>query len=61
MIEWRKSSHSDTKLECVEVSTNVVGRVLVRDSKDPDGPRVAFSPGDLAVLLRDVKRGAHDL
>ena len=29
--------------QCAEVAA-VPGAVLVRDSKDPDGPRLAFSP-----------------
>ncbi|WP_067486364.1 DUF397 domain-containing protein [Actinomadura hibisca] len=62
MIEWRKASRSNASGgECVEVSTNVTERVLIRDSKDPDGSRVAFEWAELAALLRDIKRGAHDL
>jgi hypothetical protein len=42
--EWRKSSHSGTSGEsaCVEVAfgVEVVG---VRDSKNADGPQLAFS------------------
>ena len=38
---WRKSSHSATNGECVEVG----GAVQVRDSQDPDGPVLTFSPG----------------
>ncbi|WP_169807937.1 DUF397 domain-containing protein [Actinomadura hibisca] len=36
-------------------------RVLIRDSRDPDGPRVAFGRDGFAALLRDVKGGVHDL
>jgi hypothetical protein len=39
---WRKSSYSGSGGgECTEVAT-VPGAVLVRDSKNPDGPRLAF-------------------
>ena len=40
---WRKSSHSGQEgTECVEVAR--LDRVVaVRDSKDPDGPKLAFS------------------
>jgi hypothetical protein len=41
---WRKSSHSGNNGgECVEVSGAVRGVVAVRDSEDPDGPRLAFA------------------
>lgn len=33
-----KSSYSASSGECVEVATNVVGSVAVRDSKQGDGP-----------------------
>jgi hypothetical protein len=40
---FRKSSHSDTRGECVEAGTRR-GAVAVRDTKDADhGPVLAFS------------------
>ena len=39
---WRKSSYSgNSGGNCTEVAA-ASGAVLVRDSKDPDGPRLAF-------------------
>jgi hypothetical protein len=35
---WRKSRNSDQS-QCVEVAA-MSGRLLVRDSKNPDGPRL---------------------
>ena len=42
--EWRKSSFSSQSGNCVEVARNLPGLVAVRDSKDPDGPALLFSP-----------------
>ncbi|WP_326645884.1 DUF397 domain-containing protein [Streptosporangium sp. NBC_01755] len=42
--EFRKSSYSGTGNDCVEVATNLPGIIAVRDSKDPAGPALAFSP-----------------
>ncbi|MER5487436.1 DUF397 domain-containing protein [Streptomyces sp. NPDC002812] len=39
-----KSSYSASSGECVEVATNVVGTVAVRDSKDADGPVIRLAP-----------------
>ncbi|MGK4583063.1 DUF397 domain-containing protein [Kitasatospora sp. HPMI-4] len=41
---WHKSSHSDTGGgACIEVAT-CPNTIHVRDSKDKDGPQLAFSP-----------------
>ncbi|MEU3147454.1 MULTISPECIES: DUF397 domain-containing protein [unclassified Streptomyces] len=43
-VAWRRSSYSgaDTP-SCIEVAT-VPDSILVRDSKNPDGPRLALAP-----------------
>jgi hypothetical protein len=56
--EWRKSSYSGTQSNCVEVAE--VGHVVaVRDSKDPDGPGLAFGPADWSVFVATLKQGEH--
>lgn len=42
---WRKSSRSSGNGgNCVEVADNLPHIVGVRDSKDPSGPALAFTP-----------------
>ncbi|MER7420033.1 DUF397 domain-containing protein [Micromonospora peucetia] len=42
---WKKSTKSNTAGgECVEVADNLPGVVAVRDSKDPSGPILGFTP-----------------
>jgi hypothetical protein len=43
---FTKSSYSggNAGQECVEVAVNIPGTVAVRDSKDPGGPILRFTP-----------------
>jgi hypothetical protein len=44
---WVKSSRSGGSGDnCVEVALNVPGTVAVRDSKEPDGHTLTFTPKD---------------
>ncbi|MGI5164909.1 DUF397 domain-containing protein [Spirillospora sp. CA-253888] len=60
-VQWRKSSHSDHHGgDCVEVA-KLVHDVAVRDSKDPDGGRLAFGAAAWRDFAERVRRGEHDL
>ncbi|NEY33236.1 DUF397 domain-containing protein [Streptomyces sp. PRKS01-65] len=49
--EWIKSSYSTSDgPDCVEVAT-APAHILVRDSKNPDGPRLALAPAAWAHFL----------
>ncbi|WP_405993477.1 DUF397 domain-containing protein [Streptomyces sp. NBC_00986] len=43
-FEYRKSSHSNEKAECVEVATNIPTTIAIRDSKNPNGPSLHLNP-----------------
>ncbi|MFG2018404.1 DUF397 domain-containing protein [Actinomadura geliboluensis] len=58
---WRKASRSGHEGgNCVEVA-GVARVVAVRDSKDPDGPKLAFTSAEWRAFARRVTAGAHDL
>jgi hypothetical protein len=55
---WRKSSFSNgSGGACIEVARNLPGVVAVRDSKDPDGPKLIFTPDEWDGLLKGVRTG----
>jgi hypothetical protein len=60
-LRWRKASgSSSTGSDCVEVA-NSTGAVAVRDSKDPDGPKLLIDRGAWHTLADQVGRGELDI
>jgi hypothetical protein len=53
-VEWKKSSYSSAYHGCVEIAA-AGERVLVRDSKDPAGPVLAFTPDGWRVFLVSLR------
>ncbi|MFH8382634.1 DUF397 domain-containing protein [Kitasatospora sp. NPDC018058] len=43
-VQWKKATASNPNDNCVEVADGVTGLVPVRDSKDPHGPALSFTP-----------------
>jgi hypothetical protein len=59
---WRKSSYSGGNGgQCVEVARNLPGIVAVRDSKDPDGPKLSVAPDEWEAFAAGIKDGEFDL
>lgn len=50
---WRKSRLSGSSGSCVELAHT---RDMVRDSKNPEGPRLVLGPGAVDMLIEFVKR-----
>ncbi len=53
---WHKSSRSGATGACVEIRVVAGNVVLMRDSKDPDGPRLSFGSAGLDGLRRGYRR-----
>lgn len=55
-LRWRKSSHSNAEnANCVEIAREA-GAVLVRDSKNPDGPALTFSTRSFHAFLTTTRQ-----
>ena len=58
-LMWTKSSFSTNDGACVETAKDG-GHMLMRDSKDPDGPRLSFLPGEWDAFLDGIRNGEFD-
>lgn len=55
---WKKSSYSGAHGDCVEVRAPGHAAVAVRDSKNPHGPALTFSPQAWTAFVACVDAGA---
>jgi uncharacterized protein DUF397 len=58
---WVKSATSNEGGNYVELSPLGDGGMAVRDSKDPEGPILFFTPSEWAAFVGGVKDGEFDL
>jgi hypothetical protein len=55
-LTWRKSSHSSSNGQCVEIA-HAGPDIAIRDSKNPDGPVLLIAPGQWHALLTAITAG----
>ncbi|WFE36517.1 DUF397 domain-containing protein [Micromonospora sp. WMMD975] len=58
-VTWRRSTRSGSSGNCVEVAT-LPQAVIVRDSKDRQGPMLSVSADRWAGFVRGIKAGTFD-
>ncbi|WP_433890095.1 DUF397 domain-containing protein [Streptomyces sp. CA-111067] len=55
---WRKSSHSGGDGgDCIEFADNLPDVIPVRDSKDPHGPALTFTPAAWTAFVTSAAEG----
>lgn len=59
-VLWFKSSRSAGGNDCVEVAHLGGGKVGVRDSKNPTGPALVFTPSEWDAFTAGVNAGEFD-
>ena len=59
-VRWRKSGRSGAG-NCVELAELAAGGpVAVRNSRDPHGPALLYTPAEIAAFLAGAKAGEFD-
>jgi hypothetical protein len=59
-VVWRKSATSNPTGECVEFAVLDGGHVAVRNSRDPHGPALIYTPAEISAFVDGVKAGEFD-
>ncbi len=57
---WRKPWSGGNGGSCVEAMRLRDGRVALRQSNDPDGPALIYSPHEIEGFIRAAKSGEAD-
>ncbi len=57
---WTKSSASNSAGTCVETASIRAGEILVRNSRDPEGPVLSFTKAEWVAFVAGVKAGEFD-
>lgn len=58
-LQWRKARRSSNNGACVEVAP-VSGHILIRDSKDSNGPVLGYSESSWHVFVTGARNGLFD-
>jgi hypothetical protein len=64
---WSKSRRSGGQSNCVEVAVTEGSKegsdhvITIRDSKNPDGPKLVFTPAEWEAFTAGVRDGEFDL
>lgn len=57
---WRKSSRSGSNGQCTEVM-DTGDEILVRDSKNPNGPHLTFTRAEWTAFIGGARDGEFDI
>ncbi len=64
---WFKSSRSSGRSDCIEVAVTAGSKegsdhvIVVRDSKNPGGPQLVFTPAEWEAFTAGVRDGEFDI
>jgi uncharacterized protein DUF397 len=58
-LDWHKAQRSTNNGACVEIAS-AAGKIAIRDSKDPDGPILVYTPAEFSAFLEGARNGEFD-
>jgi Domain of unknown function (DUF397) len=58
-LAWLKARSSTHNGACVEIAESA-GKIAIRDSKDPDGPTLVYTPAEFKAFLSGARNGEFD-
>jgi hypothetical protein len=59
-LTWRKAQSSVSNGACLEVAS-MKGMIAVRDSKNPHGAILTYTPAEWSAFLDGAKKGKFDV
>ena len=59
-VTWQKSRRSNPSGNCVECAVLPGGSVAVRNSRDPEGPALIYTPAEIEAFILGVRDGDFD-
>ena len=59
-VTWMKSRYSGAQGNCVELARLADGAVAMRNSRDPEGPALIFTPAEITAMFSGVREGEFD-
>jgi hypothetical protein len=59
-VTWQKSGRSNPSGNCVECAALPDGGVAVRNSRDPQGPALIYTPAEIEAFILGVRDGDFD-
>ena len=58
-LRWQRSSFSANN-NCVEMAELLSGEIALRNSRDPDGPALIYTRGEVEALILGARNGDFD-
>ena len=59
-VTWQKSGRSGPNGNCVECAALPDGAVAMRNSRDPEGPALIYTPAEIEAFILGVRDGDFD-